>query len=254
MIVILAGTRDGRELAATLARQGWPVSVAVVSEYGRKLAAKDGLTVHTGCRDTAGMVALFKTEGARAVIDASHPYAINASHNAQAACEALGLPYLRYERPQAPLPDYDKLHRAADAAEAARLAASLGKVLFLATGSRTLSAFKNEPLLAGHRLIARVLPEPEILSLCRRLGFSPADIIALQGPFSHQLNLALFREYGAEVVVSKNSGFVGGTDSKISAAIELGLPLIVIDRPDVEYGRVATDFDAVNDFVREVLQ
>ncbi len=254
MIVVLAGTRDGRELAATLARQGWPVSVAVVSDYGRKLAAKDGLTVHTGCRDTAGMVALFKTEGAKAVIDASHPYAVNASHNAQAACEALGLPYLRYERPPAPLPDYDKLHRVADAGEAARLAASLGKVIFLATGSRTLAAFKNEQLLAGSRLIARVLPEPEILSVCRRLGFVPADIIALQGPFSHQLNLVLFREYGAEVVITKNSGSVGGTDSKISAAIELNLPIIVIDRPTVEYGRVAIDFEAVSNFVKEATQ
>lgn len=254
MIVVLAGTRDGRELAAFLARQGWPVSIAVVSDYGRKLAAQDGLTVHTGGRDTVGFVALLRSEGARALIDASHPYAATASRNAQAACEALDLPYLRYERPPAPLPAYDKLHRAADAVQAARLAADLGKVIFLATGSRTLAAFKNEPLLAGRRLIARVLPEPEVLTVCRRLGFAPADIIALQGPFSHQLNLALFREYAADVIVTKNSGLVGGTDSKLSAARELGLPVVVIDRPAAEYSRVAADFGAVGDFIREVME
>ncbi len=254
MIVVLAGTRDGRELAAFLARQGWPVSIAVVSDYGRKLAAQDGLTVHTGGRDTVGFVALLRSEGARALIDASHPYAATASRNAQAACEALDLPYLRYERPPAPLPAYDKLHRAADAVQAARLAADLGKVIFLATGSRTLAAFKNEPLLAGRRLIARVLPEPEVLTVCRRLGFAPADIIALQGPFSHQLNLALFREYAADVIVTKNSGLVGGADSKFSAAVELGLPLIVIDRPAIEYSRIAADIDSVSDFVKEVLK
>jgi precorrin-6A/cobalt-precorrin-6A reductase len=254
VIVVLAGTRDGRELAAFLARQGWPVSIAVVSDYGRKLAAQDGLTVHTGGRDTVGLVALLRSEGARALIDASHPYAANASRNAQAACEALDLPYLRYERPPAPLPAYDKLHRAADAVQAARLAADLGKVIFLATGSRTLAAFKNETLLAGRRLIARVLPEPEVLTACRRLGFAPADIIALQGPFSHQLNLALFREYAADVIVTKNSGLVGGADSKFSAAVELGLPLIVIDRPAIEYIRIAADIDSVSDFVKEVLK
>jgi precorrin-6A/cobalt-precorrin-6A reductase len=253
VIVVLAGTRDGRELAAFLARQGWPVSVAVVSDYGRKLAAQDGLTVHTGCRDTVALVALLKSEGALALVDASHPYAANASQNAQAACAALGLPYLRFERPPAPLPAYDKLHRAADAAHAARLAAELGKVIFLATGSRTLAVFKNEPLLAGRRLIARVLPEPEVLTACRQLGFVPADIIALQGPFSHQLNLALFREYAADVLVTKNSGFVGGADSKFSAAVELCLSLIVIDRPAIEYSRVAADPDSVSDFVKEVL-
>jgi precorrin-6A/cobalt-precorrin-6A reductase len=254
VILVLAGTRDGRELAADLARQGWPVSIAVVSDYGRKLAAQDGLTVHTGCRDTAGLVALLRTEGVRAVVDASHPYAAAVSRNVQEACAALGLPYLRYERPPAPLPEYDKLYRAADAATAARLAAGLGKVVFLATGSRTLAVFKNEPLLAGHRLIARVLPEPEVLAVCRRLGFAPGDIVALQGPFSHQLNAALFREYAADVIVTKNSGLVGGTDSKLSAARELGLPVVVIDRPAAEYSRVAADFGAVGDFIREVME
>jgi len=272
MILVLARTRDGRELAAHLARQGWPVSVAVVSEYGRKLAARDGLPVHTGSRDTAGLVALLRAEGARAVVDASHPYAAAVSRNAQTACEALGLPYLRFERPPpphpendphihaaapphaAPLPEYGRLFLAADAAGAARLAAGLGKVVFLATGSRTLAAFKNEPLLAGCRLIARVLPEPEVIAACRRLGFAPADIVAMQGPFSHQLNVALFREYGADVIVTKNSGLVGGTASKISAAQELGLALVVIGRPVAEYSRVAADFGAVGEFVREVIE
>jgi len=99
-----------------------------------------------------------------------------------------------------------------------------------------------------------VLPEPEVITVCRRLGFAPADIVAMQGPFSHQLNVALFREYGADVIVTKNSGLVGGTASKMSAAQELGLALVVIGRPVAEYSRVADDFGAVGEFVREVLE
>lgn len=254
MILVLAGTGDGRELAADLARQGWPVSVAVVSDYARSLAARHGLAVHTGPRDAAGLAALIQTTGARAIVDASHPYAAAVSRNAQQACATLGLPYLRYERPPAPLPAYDKLHLATDAAAAARLAADLGRVVFLATGSRTLAVFKNEPLLAGHRLVARVLPDPEVLLECRRLGFAPGDIVALQGPFSHQLNLALFREYAADVVVTKNGGRRGGADAKFSAAVELGLPLVVIDRPAIQYSRIAADPAAVGEFVREVMK
>ncbi len=254
MILVLAGTRDGRELAAFLAGRGWPVSVAVVSDYGRSLASQDGLAVHTGSLDAAGLVALLRAEGARAVVDASHPYAASASRNAQEACAALGLPYIRYERPEAPLPEYEKLYQAADAAGAARLSAGLGRVIFLATGSRTLEVFKNEPLLTGRRLIARVLPEPEVVAACRRLGFAPGDIVAMQGPFSHSLNVALFREYAAEVIVTKNSGLVGGTDSKLSAARELGLSVVVIDRPEIKYSLIAADFDAVGEFVREVIE
>ena len=254
MILVVAGTRDGRDLAARLAGRGWPILVAVVTGYGRDLAAGDGLAVVAGPRDAAGFAALIAAKGIKALIDASHPYAAAASANAQAACAASRIPYLRYERPPAPLPDYDKLHVADDAAAAARLVAGLGKVVFLTTGSRTLAVFKHEPLLAGHRLIARVLPEPDVIDECRRLGFAPGDIVALQGPFSHQLNLALFREFAAEVVVTKNSGLVGGADSKFSAAQELGLPLVVIDRPAAAYSRVAHDADTVINFVKEAMQ
>jgi len=252
VILVLAGTQDGREVAANLAGRGWPVAAAVVSGYGRDLFG-GSLPVHTGPLDAAGLAALIARQGVRAVVDASHPYAAAASANAQAACAAAGVPYLRYERPAAPLPAYGKLHRASDAAAAARVAAGLGRVIFLTTGSRTLAVFKNEPLLAGRRLIARVLPEPGVVAVCRRLGFSPRDIVAMQGPFSRELNIALFREHAAEAVVTKNSGHIGGADSKFAAAAELGLPLVVIDRPAIAYSRVAKDFEAVAGFVREVL-
>lgn len=254
MILVIAGTRDGRELAADLARQGWPVTVTVVSDYGRDLAAAERLTVATGPLDAAGLADLIHRQGVRAIVDASHPYAAGASCSAQAACAACGIPYLRYERPAAPLPVYDKLNLVAGPEAAAKLAAGLGKVIFLTTGSRSLAVFKQEPLLLGHRLIARVLPEPEVIAACRRLGFAPRDIVALQGPFSRELNLALFREFGSDVVVTKNSGQIGGSDSKFSAAVELGLHLVVIDRPAVEYGRLAADSAAVGKFIEEVFQ
>lgn len=254
MILVLAGTRDGRELAADLARRGWPVTVSVVSDYGRDLAADERLTVSTGPLDAAGLADLMKRQDVRALVDASHPYAAGASRSAQEACGARGVPYIRYERPAAPLPAYGKLHLAADPAAAAKLAAGLGQVIFLTTGSRSLATFKQEPLLAGHRLIARVLPEPDVIAACRQMGFAPSDIVALQGPFSHEFNLAIFREYGSEVVVTKNSGLIGGTDSKFSAAVELGLHLVVIDRPAVEYGRLAADSAAVGKFIEEVFR
>ena len=59
----------------------------------------------------------------------------------------------------------------------------------------------------------------------------PGDIVALQGPFSKELNMALFREFQADVMVTKNSGSVGGTDSKISAAMDLGMTVVVVQRP-----------------------
>jgi len=254
MILVLAGTRDGRELAAELTLKGYSVLTTVVSTYGRELAEANGLSVTDGVLDEAGLAEVLGNKGVKLVVDATHPYAANVSRNAMAACERLGVRYLRYERPTAPLPTYERLHLVKDAAEAARCAARLGKVIFLTTGSRTLAVFKAEPELAAVRLVARVLPEPKVVAECIELGFSPGDIVALQGPFSHELNVALFKEFDSEVVVTKNSGLIGGSDSKFSAAMALGIHLVVIDRPKVDYLNAVSCFEEVLKTVEEVME
>jgi precorrin-6A/cobalt-precorrin-6A reductase len=85
------------------------------------------------------------------------------------------------------------------------------------------------------------------------MGFKPRDIVALQGPFSHELNVALFTAYAAEVVVTKNSGAIGGSDTKFTAAVALSLPLVIIDRPAVQYSAVVASIPAVINFVKEVV-
>jgi len=252
MILVLAGTKDGREIAAELERSGFSVLVSVQSGYGRSLAQETGLTVSAKSLDADGFSSLISDQAIRIIVDASHPYAVNVSKNALCAAERSGVRYVRYERPALPLPAYDKLYLAGDAAEAAQLSAELGRVIFLTTGSRSLAVFKRHPLLAQHRLVARVLPDPAVLAECLALGFLPRDIVAVQGPFSQALNMALFKEFGSEVVITKNSGLVGGSDEKFKAAVELGLNLVVIDRPVLDYKNVVNSGEAVINFVREV--
>lgn len=252
MILVLAGTLDGRELAAGLAKSGYHVMVSVISNYGRSLAELPGICVHTGQLTLDRMQELITTQDIKTVVDASHPYAVNVSANAMAACEACGIAYIRYERSEVSVPEYDKLYMVGDAAEAARVAAGLGKVIFLTTGSRALKTFKTEPALADCRLIARVLPQPDVITECIDLGFSPGDIVASQGPFSHKLNVALFEEYGTEVVITKNSGTIGGADTKISAAMELGLPIIVIGRPQIDYKNLCQSQEEVLNILSSV--
>ncbi len=235
MIFCIAGTGDGRALALRLSQENWPVLVSVVSEYGERLVQEAELSVVQTALDQAGMEAFLQERGIRLVVDASHPYAVNVSRNAMGACEKVKIPYVRYERPVSDLPEYKKLHVAADYEEAAQLAAGLGETIFLTTGSRQLGVFKTEPLLQGKRLVARVLPEASVLEQCRSLGFLPKDIVAMQGPFSLELNQALYRAFQAEVVVLKNSGNVGGCAEKIAAAAAMGLEVVLVDRPRLSY-------------------
>ncbi|MBR6267087.1 MAG: precorrin-6A/cobalt-precorrin-6A reductase, partial [Selenomonadaceae bacterium] len=86
---------------------------------------------------------------------------------------------------------------------------------------------------------------------CEKLGFTPKQIIAMQGPFSQTLNEAMFKQYDAQVIVTKNSGTIGGADTKFAAAEALGLPIVLIDRPKVTYGQVARSFEDVLAFIRQ---
>ena len=254
MILVLAGTKDGRQLAAKLAQTGYPVIVSVVSQHGHELAAQNNLTVYTNKLDAPAMVQFIQTHNIKLVIDGSHPYAVNVSQNAITACKITNIGYLRYERPALALPPYDKLYVVGSYQEAARQAADHGKVVFLTTGSRMLDVFTAEPRLKGHRLIARILPDPHVETQCVELGFGLDNIVAIQGPFSYHLNYAMFKDFNADVIVMKNSGHIGGSDTKLSAAIDLNLAVIVIDRPVISYSNVVFKYEQILEHVQEVFR
>lgn len=241
MILVLAGTKDGRDIAQRLSMRGYEVLVSVTSSYGRQLISAQGLNVSAAVLDEKGIYDLIGAQGITCVIDATHPYAVNASINAMNACKALNVKYIRYERPVSKLPEYAKLHTVFSHEEAAKKAVTLGKTIFLTTGSRSLKIYAQKLALKSNkiRIIARVLPDENVIKECINLGFTPRDIIAMQGPFSHELNAAMFRDTNTDVVITKNSGQVGGSDTKFSAAIELGLHIVVVDRPPVAYEKIA---------------
>ena len=236
MIFVAAGTQDGRELTGLLLDAGYKVTASVVSHYGEQLLKRCGserLTINDKPLDREALESYLREYRVSCFVDASHPYAVNVSENAMAACRALAIPYLRYERSLTELEDTWRaaiclVHSYEEAAEAA---AKCGKVVFLTTGSRNLQRFTESEALADCTLIARVLPTAEVLSLCEKLGLSPKQIVAMQGPFSKELNYEMFRQCRADVIVTKNSGTIGGTDTKIAAAAALGIPVIMIARP-----------------------
>lgn len=251
MIFVAAGTQDGRELAGALLSAGYPVTASVVSSYGEKLLERyPGIVVNDKPLDAEALEAYIREHGVRLFVDASHPYAANVSQNAMQACHAAAIPYIRYERQSVPVA-YKNVCRVETYEEAAREAARLGKTVFLTTGSRNLKAFTTSEALKGNTIIARILPTAKVMDECEALGLTPKQIVALQGPFSEELNIALYRQYGAEVVVTKNSGEIGGTDTKLTAAEKLGLPVVMIDRPKLEYDVIAYTFEEVLDFVKE---
>jgi len=180
MIWVIAGTLDGRTLAVEIQkRTGEDVLVTVVSQYGAELAAHKGITVHTGRLDQEAMQNLIKEHNVRLLIDASHPYAAIVTATAQDAAKAEGIPFVRFERKEVPLPNYDKLHIVVDEVEAANLAGKLAKEnnnhVYLTTGSKTMHIFaKSEALIKeAHNTIAQ-----EIENAKKDLHNSTLELVA----------------------------------------------------------------------------
>ena len=223
-ILVFSGTSDGRRLSTELADRGAKVTVCVATAYGgEEQGEHDGVRVLTGRKDADGMAALLPEFSL--CIDATHPYAVEVSENIRAACARTGVPYRRLLREACETEGAVVVSGAAEAAE--YLSHTEGKIL-LAIGSKELSAFRE---LDPERLCPRVLPAHESLAACEALGVPHRNIVAMQGPFSRELNAALIRQLDARYVVTKDGGAAGGFPEKAAAARETGAVLIVLRRP-----------------------
>lgn len=242
MILVLGGTREGREIAAALAGENHEVIITVVSGYGAEMIpAGSRIEVLVGRLDADELKGLISGRDISLIVDATHPYASVITETAWNTAKLSGIPYIRYERPAA-LIDHggSLLHRVESYQKAAELAVSLGDTIFLTIGSKNLAPFIKMARENARRVVARVLPDPQVLTECLAAGLGSPNIVAVQGPFSYEMNLAMFSEYKAGVLVTKDSGHTGGTDTKVKAAAQLGIPVIVIERPGVR-GMPVTD-------------
>jgi precorrin-3B C17-methyltransferase len=239
---IFSGTSDGNALARTLAAQGYPVVVSTATGYGGELAAQDcpGVTVWAG---QSGVEQSLQQHRAQGLIDATHPYASLMSEQLMGLSQSLGLPYLRYERASSYTPDTGLLCNSLE--QASEQAITLGKRIFLSTGSKDLATFIKAPGADAVEWFVRVTPEPEFIQRAIDLGIPRSHICAMQGPFSQAFNEALWRDWKIDCVVTKDSGDVGGYQAKVTATQALAIPLLVIKRPQLAYPLMTSTFDAV---------
>jgi precorrin-6A/cobalt-precorrin-6A reductase len=234
MILVLAGTGEGRLTARLLEEAGYEVLATAATGYGGRLL-RESIKGKISSRplDLDLMMEMIAMEKVSLLIDATHPFAVEASSNACQACRQQGIPYLRLERKSCSKELGGGVIWARDIKEAAEKAKKSTGVIFLTTGSTHLRKYVS--LLGAKRLVVRVLPLPESLQTCLELGIAPQNIIAMQGPLGVELNRAMFRQYRAAVMVTKESGVAGGTKEKVEAARGLGIPAIVIARPGRKY-------------------
>ena len=238
-LCVFAGTTEGREIAEFLAEQSADVTVCVATEYGETLLPQgEGLHISARPLPREEMAELFRRERFDLVIDATHPYAKRITESIAATCAGTDTEYLRLLRPDTAAPENAVFVE--DAAGAAEYLDRVDGNILLTTGSRELQAFASVRDFAS-RAYARVLPMEDSLRACREAGLPPAHILAMQGPFSRELNAAMLRSIGAAYLVTKASGSAGGFEEKIAAAAETGAVPVIIGRPPQREGLSAAE-------------
>lgn len=232
-VIVFAGTTEGYEISRFLSENQLPVLACVATEYGSKsLQENSCLHVQAGRLDEQQMKDLFFREKPELVLDATHPYAAEVTQNIRKACEETGVSYTRILRTGSEQQNAVYVRDAKEAAE--YLKGTEGNVL-LTTGSKELAVFTSVTDY-NKRLFARVLSLPSVIESCQALGFEGRNLIAMQGPFSKELNQAMLEQYQCRYLVTKDSGKAGGFLEKIQAAEALGVTAVIIGRPLAEEG------------------
>ena len=231
MILLIGGTSETAPLAEALAAAGFRVLVSTATEVPLDVGKHPNISSRRGMLDMQGMTQLATERGVQAIVDASHPYSVAAHANAKKVALDLSIPCFRWARPPA-AKDGDPVFFARTHEFAARTACSLGRPVFLTTGSRNIVPYALEADRTCLPLVVRVLPHPESIAACRRAGVPEKHIVLGRGPFSVEANRAVIREFGIGTLVTKDSGVEGGFPAKIDAARMEGCRVIVVQRSE----------------------
>ncbi|MFI9803292.1 cobalt-precorrin-6A reductase [Streptomyces sp. NPDC052301] len=228
-VLILGGTTEARRLAADLAdRPGVRVTTSLAGRVARPGAVAGELRVG-GFGGAQGLADWLRTHHVDALVDATHPFAEKITAHAAHAAAATGVPLVVLRRPGwRPVPG-DLRHEVDSLSGAAEALPGLGRRIFLSTGRLGLAAFAH--LTALHFVVRSVdPPEPPLPR--------HTELVLARGPFTVADETELLRTRRIDVLVTKDSGGEA-TAAKLTAARDLGLPVVVVRRPALPPGVTA---------------
>jgi precorrin-6A/cobalt-precorrin-6A reductase len=226
-ILILGGTGEARALAAELVSQGTDVISSLAGRV-RQPRLPEGQVRIGGFGGADGLAAFLGEERITHLVDATHPFAGTITANAARAADMTGVPRLVLRRP-----GWDSDPSWALVADIHAAAAGVrdwrGESVFLTTGRRDLDAFADD---GTHRFLVRTVDPPD--------GAAPPrmTLILDRGPYTVEGESRLMRDHGIGLLVTKNSGGPM-TSAKLSAARNLGVRVVMVQRPPLPRDSVA---------------
>lgn len=245
MIWIVGGTSDTKVLLEKLSKKINPqnIIVSVTTEYGKKLLENFNVEIIQKILDKNEILDFLKFNNINTIIDTSHPYAENVSKNILEVIESYEVKYFRYER-EITEKSFDKEFENLNNMISYINSNLKNKNILSTLGSKALEELIN---IQNNNVYVRILPTTKSIENAEKLGFLPNQIIAIQGPFSESLEKEFLNFYKIDYILTKDSGDVGGTDKKISACQKLGVKILALSRPKVNYHNVFNNIDNLID-------
>ncbi len=235
-ILLLGGVTEALAIARTLG----PQHVYSLAGVGR-VPGDLGCEVRVGGYGGAeGLAQYIREQRIDLLLDATHPYAAQISHNAALAAAASGIPCWALRRPAWVAQTGDDWREVAHWSELVEALASFQRPLF------TLG---REPLEHLHEI------PPEQFWTLRALDVYPGnvrcEVIGARGPFLIDDERKLFAQRRIDVLISKNSGS-SATEPKLEVARERGVPVLILKRPVL--AQVDREFSTVEDLLESLAQ
>ncbi|MFI6772814.1 cobalt-precorrin-6A reductase [Nocardia sp. NPDC050412] len=229
--LILGGTREAREIAHIASgERGFDIISSLAGRVRDPLLPEGPVRIG-GFGGGEGLRKWLVDNEIAGVIDATHPFAGTISANAAGAAADLGLPILHVRRTGWSEQPGDRWIRVPDLDAAVQEVAQLGERVFLTIGRQGVAAFAG---LTRQWFLIRAIDPPT--------GALPPhhELLLARGPFSPADEQRLMARHGIDVLVTKDSGG-DQTAAKLDAARSAGLPVVVVDRPELPPGAVVVE-------------
>jgi len=233
MLLLMAGSGEGRRLAQALADAGVDAvaSMAGVTRDPPTLALP---TRRGGFGGEGPFRRYLIDQGITAILDATHPFAHHISHRTARVARDMGIPYKQLLRPPWVAQPGDNWTEIADEGQAADIIPA-GATVFLATGRQTLDRFAA---LSRCQLICRQIDPPDA-----PFPYPNGRYEIGRPPFSQAQETTLFEKLGVDWLVVKNAGGQASR-TKLDAARALNIPVLMIARPPQPSGTPVVSVDA----------
>lgn len=237
-IFLLGGTKDSINIIEHVKKNyNAYILTTTTTEYGAKLA-REGGSDDTLARPLLKdeIIKILKEEEFDILIDATHPFASHITQTSASIADELKIPYIRFERPTTNLENVDtsNIHYVSSFDDAGKLIAREfieGNVLHFA-GANTMKDIVK--YVSVNRFYPRILKVENSIKKCEELDINPNHIIPMTGAATLKENMDLIEKYSASVMITKESGEIGGVIEKIEAANKKNIAVIMIKRPEID--------------------